>query len=1299
MKRITKLMLLLLCLAALIPAARAADWSSWTMRTDTPELQTNLPSDHSHCLCISGATCSSHAVIEWTAWESATSLPSEAGQYYLTQDIALSAAWQVTEDVDLCLNGHHITLQSGVQDRLIVMKTNDVSLRITDCSTTCIAGHLDESGLWRPGAAAAGETACNLTGGVIYGGHTTADIGGAVLLNASVNFELYGGNIAGSYTKWDGGGIGASSTGSLTLQLRGGEIVGNAAKDTGGAVYLGMNAATILSGTHIRCNTSGSGAAFTHSGYSTSNAPVTITGGEVSDNASGGISIRGCTFSMTDCLVSNNAGTGLFASSAVLEIADSHISGNAGLGISLYNSTLTMEDSTISHHVTRSNGVLGSQNGGGLYINADSSAELRDVTLLQNTASAISSENNSISVAAYGGGVYCAGTLEMTGGSLDGNLALADAEDHSGDLGYIAEGGGLYAAAGSSVTLNGTAVLRNEAQALGSPLSRLSATGGGISMAADAELTILGGSITENKAVSPYANSTSGGLYASYMVQGGGLYVPANETITLGGGLLLRDNTRGTADAPEAGNLYLCTGALVQVSTTSPLTTRAAVHVRTQTEPTQAQPVPVTTAASSNNQSRFVSDADYNVQNVGTGSNQIVYLYPAHAHIYGDPVFSWTQSGSGWAVSYIRSCTVQDCSMQTEAAPVDEVRSNVAAQHGCTTDGRTVYTAAVTLSGVLYTSEKTVTIPMTGHSYTFASWQWSLDYSTATALFTCGSCSSSTRVQASVSSSSTANGETVYTATVSFENQTYTDTQTVTVHQHCICAAEDCATHAQIQWTAWPYADRLPSSSGNYYLTQDVTTDTWTASAYGDVSLCLNGKTITTSGLLITATGRCLKITDCSDASKPGHLDADSGRWQPGTGSEDDTPCQLTGGLIHTVSDAKAIFSVIYESSLELLGGNFAGASTYAIQTGPDATVTMTGGSIVGNGGGIKVSGADIILSGGSITQNVNEGVCLFSGAITMEGGEISHNRASGIKLYEGSSGTISGGSITGNTASPGAGVYVAGGTLEMTGGSITRNTARGILGGAGVYVTKGSFTMSGGSITDNQVLDSTGMANRGAAIHATGGSVTLSGAVTIHGNTANSAPSNLLLNEGVTITLTKDFAPTVPIGVAINGGVQGVFTSGWALTTLSAPTDAFISENEKLPVILDRTGELALHQHSLSESSRTEPSYTTPGAIHYSCSCGQTTQEPIPATGQQTADAITLQRLGGTLICSNVPEDVLLIIAAYRDSQQLAAQLPDNENGICVADGFDALDWTEIRIYFLTEGHVPIAQPRCVAP
>ncbi len=103
----------------------------------------------------------------------------------------------------------------------------------------------------------------------------------------------------------------------------------------------------------------------------------------------------------------------------------------------------------------------------------------------------------------------------------------------------------------------------------------------------------------------------------------------------------------------------------------------------------------------------------------------------------------------------------------------------------CTEQGYTLHTC--TGCGDSY---KDTYVSALGHSYGEPSWDWSEDYTNATATFTCTNDSdhvdtltATVTDEVTTPATCTTDGEKDYTATVTFNNQTYTDVKTVTVEK------------------------------------------------------------------------------------------------------------------------------------------------------------------------------------------------------------------------------------------------------------------------------------------------------------------------------------------------------------------------------------------------------------------------------------------------------------------------------------------------------------------------------------
>lgn len=86
-----------------------------------------------HCVCGGNTDFNGHDThknIEWTKWNSANSLPTASGNYSLANDINLDTTQDVSNDINICLNGK--TIKSNTSAYAIKVK-NNASLTITDC--------------------------------------------------------------------------------------------------------------------------------------------------------------------------------------------------------------------------------------------------------------------------------------------------------------------------------------------------------------------------------------------------------------------------------------------------------------------------------------------------------------------------------------------------------------------------------------------------------------------------------------------------------------------------------------------------------------------------------------------------------------------------------------------------------------------------------------------------------------------------------------------------------------------------------------------------------------------------------------------------------------------------------------------------------------------------------------------------------------------------------------------------------------------------------------------------------------
>ncbi len=266
---------------------------------------------------------------------------------------------------------------------------------------------------------------------------------------------------------------------------------------------------------------------------------------------------------------------------------------------------------------------------------------------------------------------------------------------------------------------------------------------------------------------------------------------------------------------------------------------------------------------------------------------------------------------------------------------------------------------------------------------------------------------------------------------------------------------------------------------------------------------------------------------------------------------------------------------------------------------------TMNGGVITANkadtlGGGVysHTAANTVIITGGVISANTASyggGVYVNGGTFEMSGGEITDNNATesggGLRAYA-STITLTGGKISNNTSAGfGGGVYLAGNEVvfNMTGGEISGNSTESDGGGVYIY-TKSTMNLSGGKITGNRA------AVNGGGIYVSnveGATLNVSGSPIVSGNTANGAESNIYLAADQVITVTGMLAVNGMIawlGVTMADPSKKKFTLGFAEKNTAynpnlRPETVFFSDDTDYMVGLE-DGEAVLKDNDYSQTS-----------------------------------------------------------------------------------------------------------------
>lgn len=191
-----------------------------------------------------------------TPWEKDTELPADAGSYYLTKNVTLTAEWEPKSGTVLCLNGKSITLNA--KGDVINMSANGTIFTLYDCIGTGTITHgMNDDTKYQGGGVAVSDGTFNM-----YGGTITDNIKGANNYGGGVavyygTFNMYNGKIINNATSAGGYGGGGVYVTSGTFNMYDGEISGNTALGEGGGILLADNSTFIMTAGSISKNVGG----------------------------------------------------------------------------------------------------------------------------------------------------------------------------------------------------------------------------------------------------------------------------------------------------------------------------------------------------------------------------------------------------------------------------------------------------------------------------------------------------------------------------------------------------------------------------------------------------------------------------------------------------------------------------------------------------------------------------------------------------------------------------------------------------------------------------------------------------------------------------------------------------------------------------------------------------------------------------------------------------------------------------------------------------------------------------------
>lgn len=236
-----------------------------------------------------------------------------------------------------------------------------------------------------------------------------------------------------------------------------------------------------------------------------------------------------------------------------------------------------------------------------------------------------------------------------------------------------------------------------------------------------------------------------------------------------------------------------------------------------------------------------------------------------------------------------------------------------------------------------------------------------------------------------------------------------------------------------------------------------LTGDAWTAdganspilSITQNTTIDLNGHTLTIS--------KANQYFDVHEGAKLTIMDSSD--------SIQDTESTVTGNL--------------YGNKAKLENDTLTYYITESTPTGTGTTETLVKHTV-------PLTGAGKILG-----QAASEQVILVKGALELQSGVLQNTGGKHIFTVDRGTLDINGGYIVGggSDGTPGGGIYVDNGTVNIQGGVIAAN--RGSSGG-GIFFQNGTLNISGGAVTGNEVIN--GHSDNGGGIYVNSGTLNLSG-------------------------------------------------------------------------------------------------------------------------------------------------------------------------------------------------------------
>ena len=919
---------------------------------------------------------------EGKTWQGVSSLPSDSGYYYLTQNVTISSTWKPANGTVLCLNEYGISMTGNGP---VIHVQPDVTFTLCDCngSQNRYTHGITHGGNGKGAGVLVGKSAK-------IGEETTAGTNGAV-------FNMYGGAIYNNYPWQASGEDAASASGVLigggTFNMYGGKITENKLTEDGGlggGVFVANQGSFYMSGGEISDNhaTEGGGVFVGglyghHDLYAFGGGTFTMSGGSITGNSGTGGGVYVSAGSNTSFTVSGSAQiTGNTGSNVYLGeykgqsntiIVNGTLDSTASIGVSVETA-----NQVVAEKISAKNAERFTSDNKEYSLKYDSTSQTLTLvghdnhpicgkTCTHGNKHAVITNWRSISTEAELNAVIMGGcyyltqdveiknpwspangvTLCLNGHSItlvgydkssvikveSGTFTLCDCSGDSGKItnGYKDGGSQKYPGRGVSVSKNGTFTMYGG--------SITDNTEGGVFVGSNRTFTMNGGSIT--------GNTVTG--------SGGGVYVASGAEFTMNGGEIT-----GNTSSSYGGGVYVCNGAKFTMTDGS-----------------------ITGNAASSNENKSYGGGVY-VQKDAIKFTMTGGSITGNKAKYGGGV--WT--GASFTVSGNVNITGNVGINGNTASNVypSLVKITIGGE-GLEPEAK----IGVTYRNTIKTGEH-VTIA------TGAKGSCTVDNFTADAGEPYG---------IKVESTGTGVDVNLYNGLP---------------HEHPICGKTCSHTdneHTNIEWKPVSDLDAI-TGAGNYYLTQDVTSSkTWTCSS--NVNLCLNGHSITMTGndnAINVTPNATFTLCDCN-GSKAGN-----------------------GKIIG--SSGKYGVKIESNGTFFMYSGSISGRGTGVDVSKGSSKFNMYGGAIEGNTWhGVSNSGT-FNMYDGVIKGNDRCGVYNTRNTFNMYGGSITGNglkdkeSLGGVYVEDGTF-TVSGDvTITGNTAKgKTTNVYLPAGKTIKVGGAL----------------------------------------------------------------------------------------------------------------------------------------------------------------------------------------------------------------------------------------------------------------------